>query len=131
MPDVSAGGAARVALGGGVGAQGDARPVVAGGDVLAAKDETIAALTADVGFLRDQLDQARRDLAEANRTAVVARELDAQRIETRLKALTAQIVDQRPDAPTIAPDAPGAPQGAESTQPSSWWATMLRKVRGG
>jgi len=110
-------------------APGDARPAVAGADVLAAKDELVAALTADVVFLRDQLDQARRDLAEAHRTAVVARELDAQRIEARLEALTAQIVEQREDAEILAHDAPGSTEGA-SEDPSSWWERTWRKMRG-
>jgi len=117
-------------------AQGDDRPLVEVADVLAAKDETIAALNADVVFLRDQLDQARRDLAEAHRTAVVARELDAQRIETRLEALTAQIVDQRGDAPEASLEGPGRDEGSREGDPptstsASWWARTWRKVWGG
>jgi len=94
---------------------------------IAAKDETIGRLDAEVAFLREQLDQRSRELAAERERFDVIQQLALQRIE----ALTATVADQREDAPTIAPEPPGRDEGISEGAPASWLTTMLRKVRGG
>lgn len=94
---------------------------------IAAKDETISRLDAEVAFLREQLDQRSRELAAERERFDVIQQLALQRIE----ALTSVSGDQRESAPERAPEPPGATEGGREGDPSSWWATMLRKVRGG
>ena len=99
-------------------------PALAGvADVIAAKDETISTLSAQVADLQERLTAA----AEAQRRAD---HLHMSLLST-VAALTATTGVQRPDAPTRVPDAPGSTEGVSEGVASSWWATMLRKVRGG
>ena len=105
---------------------------------IAAKDETIGRLAAEVAYLRDrenaevaflreQLDQRSRELAAERERFDVIQQLALQRIE----ALTTGMGDQRQDAPERAAEPPGRDEVASEGDPSSWLATMLRKVRGG
>ena len=105
---------------------------------IAAKDETIGRLAAEVthlrdrenaevAFLRDQLDQRSRELAAERERFDVIQQIAL----TRIEALTSGSSDQRQDASTDAPEPPGSTEGSSEGDPSSWWATMLRKVRGG
>jgi len=94
---------------------------------IAAKDETIERLDAEVAFLREQLDQRSRELAAERERFDVIQQLALQRIE----ALTTGMGDQRQDAPEHAPGAPGRDEGVSEGHPSSWWASALRRMRGG
>jgi len=108
-------------------------------DVIAAKDALVERLADEVAYLRVQLDQRGRELEQrAQELEQRSRELAAERERAdviqqlalqRIEALTATIGEQRESAPERAPDAPGSTEGAPE-HPSSWWATMLRKVRG-
>jgi len=110
--------------------------------IIAAKDETIARLDADVAYLREQLEhraqeaeQLRRDqAAERERFDVIHREA-LQRIE----ALTAGEVrpeaernsDGTPDGPSDAPGREEASQGLDSRDhPQSIVAGWLRQLFG-
>jgi uncharacterized membrane protein YccC len=102
--------------------------------IVVAKDQTIGELSTDVAYLRqhldqisEQLEQRSRELAAERERADVIQQLALQRIE----ALTAGLVEQREDAPTAAPDPPGATEGGSEGDPSSWWARAFRKVGGG
>jgi len=105
---------------------------------IAAKDETIGRLAAEVAhlrdrenteitFLREQLDQRSRELAAERERADVIQQLALQRIE----ALTATVADQREDAPTTAPEAPGRDGSAREGDPASWWTRTWKRMSGG
>ena len=105
---------------------------------VAAKDETISRLAAEVAhlrdrenteitFLREQLDQRSRELAAERERFDVIQQIAL----TRIEALTSGSGDQRESAPERAPEPPGSTEGVSEGDPSSWLATMLRKVRGG
>jgi len=70
-------------------------------DVIAAKDQTISELSADLAYLRHHLDQVTEQLDQSRRELAVLHQSTA----IRLAALTPATGDQRPDAPTRAPDA--------------------------
>jgi len=95
--------------------------------IVAAKDQTIGELSTDVSYLRQHLDQISEQLDQSRRELAVLHQSTA----IRLEALTATVADQRPDASERAPEPPGRDEGAAVGDPSSWWATMLRRVRGG
>jgi hypothetical protein len=82
--------------------------------LIAAKDETIARLDAEVSFLRDQLDHSRRELAdERQRFDVIHREALG-----RIEALTAGEAARSSDTPapdSARPGAPGEATGAPET----------------
>jgi len=105
---------------------------------VAAKDETIGRLAAEVthlrdrenaevAFLRDQLDQRSRELAAERERFDVIQQIAL----TRIEALTSVSGDQRQDASERAPEPPGRDEGVSKSDSASWWTTMLRKVRGG
>ena len=107
---------------------------------VAAKDETIGRLAAEVAYLRDrenteitflreQLDQRSRELAAERERFDVIQQLALQRIE----ALTATVGDQRQDAPTAAPEPPGRDEAASEDDRASpsWWTRTWRKLVGG
>ena len=100
---------------------------VAKDEASAAKDETIGRLDTEVAFLREQLDQRSRELAAERERFDVIQQLALQRIE----ALTATVADRRHDAPERAPEPPGRDERAPEGDPSSWWASALRRVRRG
>jgi hypothetical protein len=111
--------------------------------IVAAKDETISRLADEVVFLRHQLDQRSRELAdERERSDVLHREAFA-----RIEAITAGMApinhdddDQTaPESPQIAQDAPGAtrapspndesnaePVSGHGTRFARWWANLFR-----
>jgi len=102
-------------------------------EVVAAKDAMITRLADEVTYLRERFDQRglelelrSRELAAERERADVIQQLALQRIE----ALTATVTDQREDALTAAPEAPGHDKGSSKGDPSSWLSTVLRKVRG-
>ena len=92
---------------------------------VAAKDETISRLDAEVAFLREQLDQRNRELAAEQERFNVIQRLALQRI----KALTATVAEQREDAPPVVLEAKGATEGVPEGDPS-WLTAAWRKVRG-
>jgi len=105
---------------------------------IAAKDETIGRLAAEVAhlrdrenaeitFLREQLDQRSRELAAERERFDVIQQIAL----TRIEALTSGMGEKREDAPGRAPEPPGRDEVASESDPSSWWASALRKVRGG
>ncbi len=94
---------------------------------IAAKDQTIGRLDAEVAFLREQLDQRSRELAAERERFDVIQQLALRRIE----ALTTGMGDQRQDAPDHAPGALGRDGAPSEGHPSSWPARAWRKVRGG
>jgi hypothetical protein len=104
----------------------------------AAKDETISRLAAEVAylrerenteiaFLREQLDQRSRELAAERERFDVIQQLALQRIE----ALTATVAEQREEALVAVQEPPGSTEGGAEGDPSSWLASVIRKVRGG
>lgn len=94
---------------------------------VAAKDETISRLRAKIAFLHDQLDLRSRELAAEHERFNVIQRLALRRIEV----LSATVAEQREDAPTAAPEIPGATEApAEGDPPASWPARAWRKVRG-
>jgi len=94
---------------------------------MAAKDQTIGELAADVAYLRHHLDQVTEQLDQSRRELAVLHQSTA----IRLEALTSGVGADRPDAPTTAPEPPGRDEGASEGDPSSWWTRTWRKVRGG
>ncbi len=74
---------------------------------IAAKDETIGRLDAEVAFLREQLDQRSRELAAERERFDVIQQLALHRIE----ALTTGMGDQRESAPERAAEPPGRDGG--------------------
>ncbi len=110
-------------------------------DVIAAKDALVERLADEVAYLRVQLDQRGRELEQRGQELEQrSRELAAERERAdviqqlalqRIEALTTTVADQRESAPERAPEPPGSTEGVSEGDPSSWWATMLRKVRGG
>ena len=105
---------------------------------IAAKDETIGRLAAEVAhlrdrenaeitFLREQLDQRSRELAAERERFDVIQQLALQRIE----ALTATVADQRQDAPERAAEPPGSTQGVSEGDPASWWTRTWKRMSGG
>ncbi len=94
---------------------------------IAAKDETIGRLDAEVAFLREQLDQRSRELAAERERFDVIQQLALQRIE----ALTTGAVGQRRHAPTASQDVPGSTEGSREGAPPSWLSRAWRRVSGG
>ena len=94
---------------------------------MVATTETVVRLDAEVTYLRERLEQRSRELAAERERADVIQQLALQRIE----ALTTGMGDQRQDTPERAAEPPGRAEGGSEGDPSSWWATMLGKVRGG
>jgi len=102
-------------------------------EVVAAKDAMITRLVDEVAYLRErfdqrglELEQRSRELAAERERADVIQQLALQRIE----ALTATVSEQREDPPTVAPEAPGTTDGEREGDPSSWLASVWRKVIG-
>ena len=103
-------------------------------EAVAAKDTMIARLTDEVPYLRGRFDQRGlgleqriRELAAERERADVIQQLALQRIE----ALTATVGERGEEAPTVAPEAPGAMDGPREGDPASWWTRTRRKVAGG
>ena len=103
-----------------------ARAVADADAIVAAKDQTISELSTDVAYLRQHLDQISEQLDQSRRELAVLHQSTA----IRLEALTAGMGDQREDAPTASPEAPGATEGVSEGDPPSWFVTAWRKVRG-
>jgi len=88
----------------------------------------------EITYLRERLEQRDLELEQRSRELAAEREradVIQQIALTRIEALTTGMGDQRESAPERAAEPPGSTQGASEGDPSSWWATMLRKVRGG
>jgi len=110
-------------------------------DVIAAKDALVGRLADEVAYLRVQLDQRGRELEQRGQELEQrSRELAAERERAdviqqlalqRIEALTATVADNRQDAPERAPEPPGRDEAPSEGDPSSWLATMLRRVRRG
>jgi hypothetical protein len=102
-----------------------------GSELVAAKDDMIAAQRQEIEFLRDQLDQKNREqAAERERFDVIHREA-----LHRIEALTAGDADEPATMPQDAsPTAPGATEagamGQESLSEPSHVASWLRRIFG-
>ena len=102
---------------------------------VAAKDETINRLAAEVAYLRDrenteitflreQLDQRSRELAAERQRFDVIQQLALQRIE----ALTATVAAQREDVPDGAEDGPGHAEDVHGDE--GVWQRLRRRLGG-
>ena len=94
---------------------------------VAAKDETIGRLDAEVAFLREQLDQRSRELAAERERFDVIQQIAL----TRIEALTTGAGDQRQDAPERAAEPPGRDGSAREGDPASWWTRTWKRMSGG